>query len=146
MEMASEGVFHLLGFLLSHQSVVDEDTRELVAHRFVDKKGCDSRVYASGQSAHHPFVAYLFAHSGRQVLALQRHKNPAMSSFLDEHDAGTTTESVSAAVQFLRELASEESHFDRLPELRTVPSRIDLAEQYGIVLQKSLTGFHDLGD
>ena len=47
VEVAAEGLGHLLGLVRAHEAVVDEDARELVADRLVDEQRGDGGVDAA---------------------------------------------------------------------------------------------------
>ncbi len=50
VEVAAERLHHLLGFVLAHQAVVDEDAGQLVADRLVDEQGRHRGVDAAGEA------------------------------------------------------------------------------------------------
>ena len=51
VEVAAEGLDHLLGLVRAHEAVVDEDAGELVADRLVDEQRGDGRVDAAREPA-----------------------------------------------------------------------------------------------
>ena len=53
LEVAAEGLGHLLGLVRPHEAVVDEDARQLVADRLVDEQRRDGGVDAARQRAQH---------------------------------------------------------------------------------------------
>jgi hypothetical protein len=57
----SEGLDHLVAFVLAHQAGVDEHAGELVADRLVHQGGGDRGVHATGQGADDPAVTDLGA-------------------------------------------------------------------------------------
>ena len=57
VEVAAEGLDHLLGLVLAQQAVVDEDARELVADGLVHEERGDRGVDAAGERAEHALGA-----------------------------------------------------------------------------------------
>ena len=61
VEVAAEGVLHLLALVLAHEAVVHEDAGELVADRLVGEQGRHGGIDAAGEAAHHRSLAHLGA-------------------------------------------------------------------------------------
>ena len=61
VEVAAEGLLHILALVLAHEAVVDEDAGELVADGLVGEEGGYRRVHPAGKPAHHLLVAHLAA-------------------------------------------------------------------------------------
>ena len=59
MEVAAEGLHHLLGLVRAHEAVIDEHARELIAHGLVDEQRRDRRVHPARQAADDPLRADL---------------------------------------------------------------------------------------
>ena len=83
-ELLAERLDHLLGLVLAHQPVVDEDAGELVADRAVDERRGGRRVDPAGEPADHAGVADLGADRARPARrsptpATTRSSQPATS-------------------------------------------------------------------
>ena len=88
VEVAAEGLDHLLGLVLAQQAVVDEDARELVADRLVHEQRRDGGVDAAREAADHALRADLRAdpldllldHGGRRPRRAARRRRRRGSS------------------------------------------------------------------
>ena len=78
-EALAEGLDDLLGLVLAHQAVVDEDAGELVADRPVDERRRGRRVDAAGEAADDAAVADLGA-DPLDLLVDHRGRRPAARS------------------------------------------------------------------
>ena len=59
--MVAEGRDDLLAFVLSQQSVIDEDADKLLAYRLVHERGGNGGIDAAAQAAYHSGLAHLSA-------------------------------------------------------------------------------------
>ncbi len=111
LEVVAEGGDHLLALVLSHQAVIDEDARELVADGAVDEQRGDRGVDPAREAADHAPVAHLRADPGDLVLDDRRGApgHVAAADLLEErredvaavgrvHDLGVELDAVDAAL------------------------------------------------
>ena len=82
---------------------------------------------------------FQYAYSGQQLLCLLKYKNNEMREFLDRYDAGMVTTHVNEAVQFTAQLAANKNIYETLPPLRNIARREDIAEAYGVAIQKVIS-------
>lgn len=74
---------------------------------------------------------FQYAHSGRQLLCLQKYRNDEMKEFLQLHHAGAVYTDTDEAAQWVASLATQKTLYESLPELRNIPTREEVAAQYG---------------
>jgi glycosyltransferase involved in cell wall biosynthesis len=74
---------------------------------------------------------FQYAYSGRQLLCLQQHRNDEMKEFLDLHRAGAVFTDTDEAVKWVTQLSAGHTQYEALPPLRDIPTREDVAEQFG---------------
>jgi glycosyltransferase involved in cell wall biosynthesis len=74
-----------------------------------------------------PTKTFQYAHTGRQILSLEKHQNPAMEAFLKQYEAGKTFSGIDDACEWVAELMRNEHLYTVMPALRQVPLRNDAA-------------------
>ncbi len=75
--------------------------------------------------------AYQYAHTGRPILAISNYDNATYRDFFDTYKAGALCQTVDEAVQWVKNLIPEEQQYQIMPNFRTVPTRTEIALEYG---------------
>jgi glycosyltransferase involved in cell wall biosynthesis len=98
----------------------------------------------SGAAENYPLLptkTFQYLYTGRQILCLSRYENFEMKDFLEHQNAGMDTTEIPAALKWVEKLSFQKELYERLPPLRNVALRENVAFEFGkhiesIILKK----------
>ena len=74
---------------------------------------------------------YQYAYTGRPILALSKNGNTSYEELFKKYDAGKVCQSVDDALVWVKKLAADEQQYQIMPNFRKVPTRSEIAVDFG---------------
>lgn len=81
---------------------------------------------------------YQYAYTGRPILALSKNGNVTYEEFFRQYNAGKVCTGVDEAFTWVKELMADEQQYQTLPGLRKVPTRSEIAVEFGNAIENLL--------
>jgi hypothetical protein len=83
---------------------------------------------------------FQYAYSGRPILALCPYDNSVYDDFFSTYKAGVVRHSPKDALGWVKEHAADEAQYRQMPAFRKVPTRMEVAYEYGRHIENTLAG------